>query len=121
MTLSVDQVMFREPIYVGELVTFAASINHVGRTSMEVGIRVESENVQQRTIRHTNSCYFTMVAIDENGKPTPVPPLEIKNPLQQCRYDAAVARKKMLMQASQRPSCDISNFVGELEGSEEDS
>ncbi|CAM3964743.1 acyl-CoA thioesterase [Psychrobacter arenosus] len=121
VTLSVDQVMFREPIYVGELVTFAASINHVGRTSMEVGIRVESENVQQRTIRHTNSCYFTMVAIDENGKPTPVPPLEIKNPLQQCRYDAAVARKKMLMEASQRPSCDISDFVGELEGGEEDS
>ena len=61
VTLSVDQVMFREPIYVGELVTFAASINYVGRTSMEIGIRVEAENVQARTIRHTNSCYFTMV------------------------------------------------------------
>ncbi|MDO5770035.1 MAG: acyl-CoA thioesterase [Psychrobacter sp.] len=117
VTLSVDQVMFREPIYVGELVTFAASINYVGTTSMEVGIRVESENVQQRTIRHTNSCYFTMVAIDENGKPTPVPSLEIKTPQQQCRFDAALERKKLRMQESKRPSCDISDFIGELESS----
>ena len=116
VTLSVDQVMFREPIYVGELVTFAASINYVGRTSMEVGIRVESENIQARTIRHTNSCYFTMVAIDENGKPTPVPPLEIKSAMQQCRFDAAIERKKLRMEGSKRPSCDISDFVGELEG-----
>ena len=124
VTLSVDQVMFREPIYVGELVTFAASVNYVGRTSMEVGIRVEAENVQQRTIRHTNSCYFTMVAIDDNGKPTPVPPLNIKSALQQCRFDAALERKKLRMDESKRPSCDVSDFVGELEGSngsEEDS
>ncbi|WP_227430840.1 acyl-CoA thioesterase [Psychrobacter sp. I-STPA6b] len=120
VTLSVDQVMFREPIYVGELVTFAASINYVGRTSMEVGIRVEAENIQARTIRHTNSCYFTMVAIDENGKPTPVPPLEIKSPLQQCRFDAAVERKKIRMDESNRPSCDISGFVGELDGNSDE-
>ncbi|WP_230656109.1 acyl-CoA thioesterase [Psychrobacter sp. I-STPA10] len=120
VTLSVDQVMFREPIYVGELVTFAASINHVGRTSMEVGIRVEAENIQARTIRHTNSCYFTMVAIDDNGKPTPVPPLEIKTPLQKCRFDAATERKKIRMQESKRPSCDISEFVGELDESREE-
>ena len=111
--------MFREPIYVGELVTFAASVNYVGRTSMEVGIRVEAENVQQRTIRHTNSCYFTMVAIDDNGKPTPVPPLNIKSALQQCRFDAALERKKLRMDESKRPSCDVSDFVGELEGSNE--
>ena len=79
VTLSVDQVIFREPIHVGELVTFLASVNHVGHTSMEIGIRVQAENIQQRTIRHTNSCYFTMVAVDKNGKPTPVPPLPIKN------------------------------------------
>ena len=119
VTLSVDQVMFREPIYVGELVTFAASINYVGRTSMEVGIRVEAENIQARTIRHTNSCYFTMVAIDDNGKPTPVPALEIKNALQKCRFDAAVERKNTRMQESKRPSCDISDFVGELDGGNE--
>lgn len=107
VTLSVDQVMFLEPIYVGELVTFAASINYVGTTSMEVGIRVEAENIQQRTVRHTNSCYFTMVAVDEKGKPTSVPPLEIKNDLQQCRYDAAKERKILRMRQAKRPSCDV--------------
>jgi len=114
VTLSVDQVMFREPIYVGELVTFAASVNYVGTTSMEVGIRVEAEDVRARTIRHTNSCYFTMVAIDDNGKPTPAPPLEIKSEMQQCRADAALERKEMRMQSAHRPSCDINKEVGEL-------
>ena len=114
VTLSVDQVMFREPIYVGELVTFAASVNYVGRTSMEIGIRVEAEDVRARTIRHTNSCYFTMVAVDDNGKPTPIPPLKINNPMQQCRADAAVERKRLHMEGSNRPSCDISTMVGEL-------
>lgn len=95
VTLSVDQVIFREPIHVGELVTFLASVNHVGHTSMEIGIRVQAENIQQRTIRHTNSCYFTMVAVDKNGKPTPVPPLPIKNDLQACRHEAAELRKQM--------------------------
>lgn len=120
VTLSVDQVMFREPIYVGELVTFAASVNYVGRTSMEIGIRVEAEDVRARTIRHTNSCYFTMVAIDDNGKPTPIPPLEIKTPMQRCRSDAAIERKRLHMENSTRLSCDISTMVGELESTHED-
>ncbi len=114
VTLAVDQVMFREPIYVGELVTFAASVNYVGNTSMEIGIRVEAEDVRARTIRHTNSCYFTMVAIDDNGKPTPAPPLNIKNASQQCRAEAALERKNLRMNSSQRPSCDINKEVGEL-------
>ncbi len=121
VTLSVDQVMFREPIYVGELVTFAASVNYVGRTSMEIGIRVEAEDVRARTIRHTNSCYFTMVAIDDNGKPTPIPPLEIKNPMQKCRFDAALDRKRIHMAGSTRTSCEISTMVGELNNGHEDS
>src|SRR5450830_1451477 len=66
VTLSVDQVMFLQPIHVGELVTFLASINYTGTTSMEVGIRVVTENIQQRLVRHANSCYFTMVAVDAN-------------------------------------------------------
>ena len=69
VTLSVDQVTFKEPINVGELVTFRASVNHTGRTSMEVGIRVEAENIRSGTLRHTNSCYFTMVAVDDAGRP----------------------------------------------------
>src|ERR1041384_36305 len=59
VTLSVDQVVFREPINVGELVTFRASVNFAGRTSMEIGIHVEAENIRSGQRRHTNSCYFT--------------------------------------------------------------
>ena len=75
VTLSVDQVAFRQPIHVGELVTFLASVNYTGRTSMEVGIKVVTENIREKLVRHTNSCFFTMVAIDENGKTVEVPPL----------------------------------------------
>jgi acyl-CoA hydrolase len=98
VTLSVDQVFFKEPIYVGELVTCSASINYVGKTSMEVGIRVVAENLFTRVERHTNTCYFTMVAVDDKGKPTKVPELLIKNELQQRRYDEALARKETRIQ-----------------------
>ena len=107
VTLSVDQVIFREPIHVGELVTFLASVNYVGKTSMEVGIRVQAENIQNRTIRHTNSCYFTMVAVDQHGKPTRVPPLEIKDSLQECRQKAAQMRKALRFQSNSISQCDI--------------
>ena len=107
VTLSVDQVIFREPIHVGELVTFLASVNYVGKTSMEVGIRVQAENIQNRTIRHTNSCYFTMVAVDQHGKPTRVPLLEIKDSLQECRQKAAQMRKALRFQSNNIPQCDI--------------
>ena len=95
VTLSVDQVVFKEPIYVGELVTFYASVNYVGRTSLEVGIRVVAENLKNNQSRHTNTCYLTMVAVDENLKPTPVKPLVIHNETEQRRYDEAIARKEM--------------------------
>jgi acyl-CoA hydrolase len=73
VTLSVDQVMFLQPIHVGELVTFLASVNYTGRTSMEVGIKVVTENIREKLVRHTNSCFFTMVAVDENGNSVVVP------------------------------------------------
>src|SRR5205807_638438 len=75
VTLSVDQVTFREPIHVGELVTFMASVNYTGTTSMEVGIKVMTENIQTQSMRRANSCFFTMVAVDENRLPVAVPPL----------------------------------------------
>ena len=93
VTLSVDQVMFLQPIHVGELVTFLASVNYTGTSSMEVGIRVIAENIQQRTVRHANSCYFTMVAVDAQRKPLAVPPLEIVTPEQQARFEKAEQRK----------------------------
>lgn len=76
VTLSVDQVTFRQPVHVGELVTFLASVNYTGRTSMEVGIKVVTENIRDKLVRHTNSCFFTMVAVDEQGKPVEVPTLQ---------------------------------------------
>jgi acyl-CoA hydrolase len=93
VTLSVDQVMFLQPIHVGELVTFLASINYTGTTSMEVGIRVVTENIQQRLVRHANSCYFTMVAVDAQRKPVAVPPLELVTDDQKMRWERAKERK----------------------------
>ncbi|MFL6709420.1 MAG: acyl-CoA thioesterase, partial [Massilia sp.] len=93
VTLSVDQVMFLQPIHVGELVTFLASVNYTGTSSMEVGIRVVTENIQQRQVRHANSCYFTMVAVDAERKPQAVPPLELITDDQKRRFERAVERK----------------------------
>jgi uncharacterized protein (TIGR00369 family) len=75
VTASVNRVDFLSPVEVGELVTLKASINYTGRTSMVVGVRVESANVTTGKKRHCNSSYFTMVAKDPNGKSTPVPGL----------------------------------------------
>ncbi len=99
VTLSVDQVTFKQPIHVGELVTFFARVNHVGTTSMEVGIRVEAENIQNRTVRHTNSCYFTMVAVDENRVPKTVPELVLVDDLAKKRYRDAEKRKQLRLDA----------------------
>ena len=95
VTLSVDQVTFKEPINVGELVTFRATVNHTGRTSMEIGIRVEAQEIRSGLSRHTNSCYFTMVAVDDNGKPTGVPPVEIEGEEAQRRFRAAEIRRDL--------------------------
>ncbi|TPE49369.1 acyl-CoA thioesterase [Amaricoccus solimangrovi] len=98
VTLSVDQVTFKEPINVGELVTFKASVNLAGRTSMEIGIRVEAENIRTGTVRHTNSCYFTMVAVDEAGRPAEVPPLAVETPTEARRRRAAEVRRTLRRQ-----------------------
>jgi acyl-CoA hydrolase len=94
VTLSVDQVVFKQPINVGELVTFFASVNYVGNTSLEVGIRVIAENILTGQTRHTNTCYFTMVAVDDNGKPTPVKPLTLNTEIQRKRHAEAIRRKE---------------------------
>ena len=79
VTVSVDRVEFLQPVDVGELVSLMASVNYVGRTSMIVGIRVESQNVRKGTIKHTNSSYFTMVAKGDDDKPALVPELILEN------------------------------------------
>ncbi|HBS54091.1 MAG TPA: acyl-CoA thioesterase [Flavobacterium sp.] len=79
VTASVDTVNFLKPIEVGELVTMKASVNYVGKSSMIIDIRVESENIQTGVIKHCNSSYFTMVAKDKEGNSVPVPGLIISN------------------------------------------
>ncbi|WP_282039969.1 acyl-CoA thioesterase [Halomonas alimentaria] len=101
VTLSVDQVLFKQPIHVGELVTFLACVNHVGRSSMEIGVKVVAEDIQHKLIRHTNSCYLTMVAVDADGKPAPVPPLRLETKLQKLRFEKAALRKKLRKQAEE--------------------
>ncbi len=93
VTLSVDQVMFRQPIHVGELVSFLASVNHTGTTSMEVGIKVIAEDIRTQDKRHVNSCFFTMIAMDDDGRPAAVPPLRPFTPDERRRFAAAQARK----------------------------
>src|SRR5258708_10720391 len=76
VTLSVDQVLFKQPIHVGEMVTFYASVNHVGPTSMEVGLTVVPANILERTVRNTPRSYFTTVAYTKD-KPGLGPPLTL--------------------------------------------
>lgn len=95
VTLSVDYVLFKKPVKVGELVTFYACVNYVGHTSMEVGIRVEAENIQTGKRRHTNTSYFTMIAVDDDHKPTDVEALTVRCDNDQRRIDNAVLRKKL--------------------------
>ncbi|TRO13422.1 acyl-CoA thioesterase [Ectopseudomonas mendocina] len=102
VTLSVDQVMFREPVHVGELVTFLASVNHTGRTSMEIGIKVITENIRERSVRHTNSCFFTMVAVDGQGRPVAVPELQPSTPDGLRRQRQAKQRRQIREELQQR-------------------
>jgi acyl-CoA hydrolase len=94
VTVSIDRVDFREPIHVGDLVVMKASVNFVGRTSMEIGVRVEAEELTTGRRRHTNSCYLTFVAVDRNGRPIEVPPLRPEMPDEVRRYEAARERRR---------------------------
>ena len=102
VTLSVDQVTFRQPVDVGELVTFLASVNHTGTSSMEVGIKVIAENIRTQNKRHVNSCFFTMVSVDEQRKPLAVPPLRPFSPEERRRHAAAELRNAMRREMEQR-------------------
>jgi len=98
VTVSVDKVDFREPIHVGDLVIMKSSVNYVGWTSMEVGVRVETENLLTGVRRHTNSCYLTFVAVDRNGRPVPVPRLAPETSEEIRRYEAAKQRRERRLQ-----------------------
>ncbi len=117
VTASVDTVDFINPIEVGELVTMKASVNYVGRTSMVIGIRVESENIQTGEIKHCNSSYFTMVAKSESGKATEVPGLILNDKTEVKRFLKAIMRSKTKQQRRvefESTSFSLESYLEEL-------
>lgn len=95
VTASVDRLDFHNPAYIGELLILKASLNLVGRSSMEIGVRVEAENMVSGEVRHIASAYLTYVCLDENRKPKPVPPLILETDEDHRRNRQAVERRKM--------------------------
>lgn len=103
VTAAMDRMSFRHPVYVGQLVTVKATVNAAWRTSMEVGVRVESENVRTGEVLHTSTAYLTMVALDDDGNPTEVPPIAPETPDEtrrareaQLRRDTRLAERKRI-------------------------
>ncbi|MGW8266877.1 MAG: acyl-CoA thioesterase [Longimicrobiales bacterium] len=95
VTVSIDRVDFKEPIFTGELVTCMARVNYVGRTSMEIGVKVEAENLLSGEKRHTNTCFLTFVAIDSDHRPVPVPPLKLETDADQKRFREGQRRREV--------------------------
>lgn len=102
VTASFDQVDFRSPVEIGEILTLRASVNTVGRTSLEVGVRVSAESVHGQDARHTNSCYVTMVAVDGERNPVPVPRLKLTTPEEYRRYRDAEERRRARLELAER-------------------
>ena len=94
VTAAMDRMTFVEPVMIGELLTCSASVNAVWHTSMEVGVRVEAENPRTGEKRHTSTAYLTMVALDDEGKPTPVPSLVADSEVEGRRQREAELRRK---------------------------
>jgi acyl-CoA hydrolase len=106
VTASIDRMDFHHPIFVGDLLFFKASLNYAGRSSMEIGVRVEAENLMTGEVRHVASAYLTYVAIDREGKPTPVPPLIVESDEERRRNRDARARRELrLAERSKEADC----------------
>jgi acyl-CoA hydrolase len=102
VTASLDQVVFKKPITVGDLVTFKCHVNYVGRSSMEIGIRVEGEKIREKTQYHAISCYFTMVSVDEDGKTLPVPRLQLDSEAEEKLFQAGKMHCAMRKEIQER-------------------
>lgn len=94
VTASIDRLNFHSPVFIGDFVTMKASLNMVGKSSMEVGVRVEAENLITGEVRHTASAYLTFVALDAQGHPTEVPPLILETDDERRRNHEALARRR---------------------------
>ncbi len=102
VTASIDRLDFHHPVYIGDLVTLKASLNHVGKTSMEIGVRVEAENLFTGQVRHTASAYLSFVALDENGRPRAIPPLILETSDERRRNQEALARREVRLSERKR-------------------
>ncbi len=102
VTASIDRLDFHNPVYVGDLLKINACINYVGKSSMEVGTRVEAENFLTGEVRHTASAYLTFVALDSDGKPAPVPLLDLQSEEEKRRFSEAEERRKIRLEERKR-------------------
>jgi len=108
VTASIDRLDFHHPAFVGDFLTLRASLNFVGKTSMEVGVRVETENLISGERRHTGSAYITYVALDRNGRPAPLAPLVLETEEEQRRNREAKARRETrLAEKRQEKACQL--------------
>ena len=110
VTVAMDRMTFRHPVFVGQLVTVKATVNAAWRSSMEVGVRVESENVRSGEVVHTSTAYLTMVALDDDGNPTEIPPIEAvtgeekrRQREAQLRRDNRLAERQRIQEERARP------------------
>src|SRR3954468_11263349 len=102
VTAAMDRMTFILPVNVGELVTCSATVNAAWRTSMEVGVRVDAENPRTGDHRHTSTAYLTMVAVDDDGKPMPVPPLQAESEAEErAQREAELRRQNRLTEREQ--------------------
>lgn len=104
VTASIDRLDFLFPVFVGDMLHLKASINYVGRTSMEVGVRVEAENLRSGMIKRTASAYLTFVALDENHNPVPITPLILETEDERRRHREAQARRETRLKEKERES-----------------
>ena len=103
VTASIDRMDFYHPVYVGNLVSLKSSVNYAGTTSMEVGVRIEAEDLKSGKITHTGSSYLTYVAIDDNGNPLEIPDVIPESPKEKRRWrEAKVRRAERLKVLQQR-------------------
>ena len=95
VTASIDRMNFFSPVFIGNVLILKASVNYVGNTSMEIGVRIEAQDLSTRESVHAGSCYLTYVALDEKGRPTKIPPLVAATPDEKRRFNEALARRKL--------------------------
>ena len=107
VTASIDSLIFHYPVFIGDLVTLRASLNLVARSSMEVGVRVETENLCTGEVRHTASAYLTFVALDRNGRPTPVPQLILETEDDHRRNRQAMDRRAVRLAEKNKKAAEI--------------